>query len=74
MTEEQRVERARQALRALGGACLTCGRGAPRQLAVDIGIGYSTLNRFMTGNRPVGRTAFARIQLYLGDRLGPVRP
>jgi hypothetical protein len=59
-------EELRRRLRQLSGACAECGRGAPRSLAEDIGIGYSTLNRFITGSRPVGHEQLERIRWYVG--------
>jgi hypothetical protein len=64
--EPEPLRRLRGDLRAKVGACECCGRGAPRAVAAEIGIGYATLNRFMTGNRPVGPDALAAIRAYLG--------
>lgn len=59
--------RMRRLLRDAAGACPACGRGGRRSIAADIGIGYSTLNRFMTGNRAVSGDAMDRIRTYLDE-------
>lgn len=74
MTEPQPyTETLRHRVRAKGGACPTCGQplseGGVRAVAAAIGIGHSTLWRFLRGRDITGRN-IDLIEAWLADTEG----